>query len=411
MDLYRRARRAYEWGGPVHVVKSGTRLLLQSIPFPSLLDLSRVPVLNIDGLVERCREGETLWYLDEMDDVPQRDDVDLIPLGYTENHRHFVKTKYFTYPREFVCVLENTRILGPMSLVLSQENEIVKTTVSTVGNDDEKLAFSKSVATNPWTTISTFMFGSQFSGDVPTYDVASCLFLNQNAAFYTWVLFELLKLRGVERYRSETGLKPTLIIPPSPPKFVKQSIRHFGYTQEDWVEWSGPATDVRELVVPIHPEPKPTNLQWLRERGTQDDTTGEPGGKYVYYSRAKSGRRKVENEEAVTEMLESLGFERYFGEELTFSEQVSLFASADVVVAPHGAGLSNIVWSTDVSIVEMFNDFVTDPFYLIADSLGHEYTAIQGSSVDPTARHSDFHVDTDQLQNVIRQQSGYSQTE
>ncbi|MBD1921548.1 glycosyltransferase family 61 protein [Microcoleus sp. FACHB-831] len=42
--------------------------------------------------------------------------------------------------------------------------------------------------------------------------------------------------------------------------------------------------------------------------------------------------------------LKKFGFEQVTLESLSVSDQAALFSSAQVVIAPHGAGLSNVVF-------------------------------------------------------------------
>ncbi|MFM6204990.1 glycosyltransferase family 61 protein, partial [Planktothrix sp.] len=64
----------------------------------------------------------------------------------------------------------------------------------------------------------------------------------------------------------------------------------------------------------------------------------------IYLSREKASYRNVINPDKLFQCLKSLHFESVVLETLSFSEQVELMATASVVVAPHGAGLSNIVF-------------------------------------------------------------------
>jgi len=50
--------------------------------------------------------------------------------------------------------------------------------------------------------------------------------------------------------------------------------------------------------------------------------------------------RRIINEHEVIEALATFGFVAYALEEMSFSEQVRLFSQAEMVVAPHGAGLT-----------------------------------------------------------------------
>lgn len=64
----------------------------------------------------------------------------------------------------------------------------------------------------------------------------------------------------------------------------------------------------------------------------------------LYLTRKNSGRRRIENESEVVEMLSSHGFAAVAAETLSFDQQVELFSQARAIVAPHGAGLANIAF-------------------------------------------------------------------
>lgn len=64
----------------------------------------------------------------------------------------------------------------------------------------------------------------------------------------------------------------------------------------------------------------------------------------IYLSRADAGTRRLENEDALTELLQAHGFERMLASDLGFRQQVDLFASAEAVVAVHGAGMANTLF-------------------------------------------------------------------
>lgn len=64
----------------------------------------------------------------------------------------------------------------------------------------------------------------------------------------------------------------------------------------------------------------------------------------LYLSRGQVAHRRVVNEQEVIDMLHRFGFRNILLESLSFAEQVAMLNSASVVVAPHGAGLTNIVF-------------------------------------------------------------------
>jgi hypothetical protein len=51
------------------------------------------------------------------------------------------------------------------------------------------------------------------------------------------------------------------------------------------------------------------------------------------------------NETEVESGLKSYGFKTYLLEKMSLREQVILFAQAKIVIAPHGAGLTNLIFS------------------------------------------------------------------
>ena len=66
----------------------------------------------------------------------------------------------------------------------------------------------------------------------------------------------------------------------------------------------------------------------------------------IYVSRANASGRKIANEEEILPILTSRGFVCSELEEMSLSAQIELFSKAEAVVAPHGAGLTNLVWYT-----------------------------------------------------------------
>jgi len=76
-----------------------------------------------------------------------------------------------------------------------------------------------------------------------------------------------------------------------------------------------------------------------------------------YVDRGGSGNRRLENEPAVIAALRRLGVAPVRLELLSFATQVALFRHAELVVAPHGAGLANLVFAPPgCQVVELVMD-------------------------------------------------------
>ena len=73
--------------------------------------------------------------------------------------------------------------------------------------------------------------------------------------------------------------------------------------------------------------------------------------KKIYVARTDAPSRRMRNEGAVIEEVRKRGYEVVVPGTLTFTEQIRLFRGADLVVAPHGAGLTNIVFCEPGTLV------------------------------------------------------------
>lgn len=97
----------------------------------------------------------------------------------------------------------------------------------------------------------------------------------------------------------------------------------------------------------------------------------------LYVSR-RNASRSLPNEAQLEDRLRAEGFHVIHPETVPWPEQVALFRSAAVVVAPHGAGLSNLVFSQPgTKVVELTNGrHYNRCFEWICHVRGHAYAPI-----------------------------------
>jgi len=62
----------------------------------------------------------------------------------------------------------------------------------------------------------------------------------------------------------------------------------------------------------------------------------------IFVSRKRSRVRRIENEPKLIQMLKSYGFRILTMEDLSMQDQITAFSAAEIIVAPHGAGLANL---------------------------------------------------------------------
>lgn len=111
----------------------------------------------------------------------------------------------------------------------------------------------------------------------------------------------------------------------------------------------------------------------------------QPAGerKRLYISRANAGHRRLLNEPMITAMLVSQGFTVIHPENMTVKEQIHTFASAEAVVAPHGAGLANLAFcSPGTKVIEMFSPAYTPGYYwMLSSHFGLDYRYLIGETI------------------------------
>lgn len=77
--------------------------------------------------------------------------------------------------------------------------------------------------------------------------------------------------------------------------------------------------------------------------------------KRIYISRITN--RKVENEEEIFSYLQKLWFEKIVLDNMSIKEQARLFNNTEIIIAPHGAWLTNLVFCQPwTKVIEMFHE-------------------------------------------------------
>jgi capsular polysaccharide biosynthesis protein len=106
--------------------------------------------------------------------------------------------------------------------------------------------------------------------------------------------------------------------------------------------------------------------------------TASVSKKRIYISRNDSAKRNVLNEHELIPILQKYGFEIHQLDNKSTEEQIKLFASANFIVAPHGAGMANLVYcSPGTKVIEFFpGGYVKQTFYDLSNKCGLDYRYI-----------------------------------
>lgn len=129
----------------------------------------------------------------------------------------------------------------------------------------------------------------------------------------------------------------------------------------------------------------------------------------IYVSRRNAAMRRIVNEAELMPLLIRLGFEILETENLSFQEQVQIFYEAEIIVGPHGAGLTNMLWcSTPAVCLELFEpSAVRICYWSLAKALQHRYFCGVGEARPGRESENDMFVEPrlfhDALSHIVAQ--------
>jgi capsular polysaccharide biosynthesis protein len=83
---------------------------------------------------------------------------------------------------------------------------------------------------------------------------------------------------------------------------------------------------------------------------------------------------------------------------MSIEEQIDLFYDAEYVIGTHGAGLTNIIFSCQIKVLELFNSEICQThYYYLAKSLGHTYGYCNCLEQKKAKRSADFRMNISEV--------------
>lgn len=237
----------------------------------------------------------------------------------------------------------------------------------------------------------------------------------QRDGYWHWWIDVLSRAWMLERYGAGTARLP-LALPRALAASKEESLRLLGLVERlaplepgvhefERVAFSSPGCGSRSRL----PSPMVADYaSWLRERLCPEH--GERRGeRRLFTSRADASWRRILNEDAAMELLAEHGFERLECGRMTIAEQAAAFSEASVVVGPHGAGLTNLLFTPPgATVVELFAApaaIEISNYRVLCARLGHRYASLLGAPVagprSKTAHRLDMEIDLVQLERAL----------
>jgi len=402
MELTKRAWRKYDQDGIKPLLQEGVYLLFELEPVRSLLsrqllDRNGIKRINYEELCKIARSTNSFWKT--FDESEQETTIEPIPSKIRiPKSRSFRQLKTHTPALPAVMEVSNCTIIHPFGLTL-HKNGVLQETIAQSATSSSRIgkALSKSVADHGYGEVKQIISGMR-SDSLEPFSLATPL-LPLWGNYYHWTIESLPRLAGVERYEKETGEQPTIIVPEDPSSWMLESLELLGI-DDDRICQLDTHCAVDRLVVPTHPGPTPAECEWLHNQmqaTVNKSATNQAYEARIYISRQNATRRRVKNEQEVVDLLQSYGFKKYILEEMSVSDQVALFSNAEFIVAPHGAGLTNVVYADSATVIELFGKSKKTTFYRLAELLEHDYHYLHNLT-----RNGDLDIDIEQLDGLLK---------
>jgi capsular polysaccharide biosynthesis protein len=177
--------------------------------------------------------------------------------------------------------------------------------------------------------------------------------------------------------------------------FQKESLRAFGLDSSKVIESKkDPKIKAKKMYVPFEvygdmKMPSPEILSklknvFLNAEQTQVNSKHPKNWQRIYISRSQAKHRKLVNEDILITFLKSQNFTIVNLENMSVSEQANIINSSQVIVAPHGAGLTNIVFANPgTTVIEIFSpNYINCCYWLVAQAMQLKYWYFVGNVVN-----------------------------
>lgn len=191
--------------------------------------------------------------------------------------------------------------------------------------------------------------------------------------YYHWIMESIGRLVIIE---TEELKKYKIIIDLKSPKFAIDSlINLLDINRKNIVLKNNKRLKITDVLIPSFPHTQdqstsctniynPSVIQKINSISKRKTTLTSVKRNFII-SRKKTTQRRIINTDIILEKYIAKDFEIVFLEDLSFVEQMQLFRNAGIIIATHGAGLTNLIFCEKPIIVEFFptNRYNRDAFY------------------------------------------------
>jgi len=262
----------------------------------------------------------------------------------------------------YVATLRNGRSYGRQCCVIAPGGEAVGETGSYVPG------FSKEHA-DPLTPFSFRYWRKRWDGDVtsrfwlpPKQTIrgrVAVLNTLHSHNYYHWLCDILPRLSSLRR----AGVAADYYLVDCLAAFQQQALAALGIGKEQLIQpHCRLLLEADELLVPSYPTPACWRHfgQWLGDALCG----GAPAmrSRRIYISRTRTGKRGLANEAELEPLWKQYGIEPQVMEAHPLAEQARLVREAELIIAPHGAGLANLIFAQPgTQVIEIYPEHRQNP--------------------------------------------------
>lgn len=205
--------------------------------------------------------------------------------------------------------------------------------------------------------------------DIPVFSMPTI-------GYYHELLEGLLRVQKARKVFGDVKV----LVPTKRPKYIDEMLALIGVVKDQIIYSDCPVRVEKGVLIPRWSdcgENLKEDVCEFRDYLVSRLPDGCNGAAKLYISRAKS-RRSLPGEHEIEKVLADKGFKVAYFEEMSFVEQLNAVRSANIIVSPHGAGLSNIIVAKPgTKVVEIMTQGWANSCYgHLASSLGLDYACI-----------------------------------
>lgn len=319
-----------------------------------------------------------------------------------EVHSAFQRVATQTHEPCFVVRLKNGRVLGQNGTIITSDDSLLRD-VSRESADmtaphTATMALKLHTCTRREKTVAVL-------GTVWSY------------VYFHWMLDIIPRIKILKMANIDLENIDCFVIPNNNLRFQVEVLKKIGISERKIIHAENDQSlhmEAANLIVPSLPSSLDSPPAWACAyvKTIYQDclaTTALPQRR-IYISRAKAAGRKILNEDDVLATLLPFGFKRIELETMAVQDQAKIFSETEIVIAAHGAGLTNILFCRPGTVIlDIFSPRYVNPCYWILANemqltygylIGEDLGSREKINVDP--KQENIFINLDELKKILR---------